>query len=71
METGYKKAACPSNSSFVQPSEFFLFHPLCMNIRQARPPPHDVFEKEGLPCARSHYQPTYHSYNALFVQSVT
>lgn len=69
METGYKEKACPSNPSFVQPSEFFLFHPLCTKIRQAHPSPRDVFEDEAFPCARSHHQPTYRSYNVLFVQT--
>lgn len=71
METGYKEKARPSNPSFVQPSEFILFHPLCAKIRQAHPPPRNVFEGEALPCARSHDQPTCHLYNVLLVQSVT
>lgn len=54
METGYKEKACPSNPSFVHPSEFFFPHHLCVKIRQAHPPACDVFEDEALPCARSH-----------------
>lgn len=71
MKTGYKEEACPSNPSFVQTSEFFLFHLSCMKIRKIHPPdPHNVLEGEALPCTRSPCQPVHHSYTDLFVQSV-
>lgn len=62
---GHKGKACPSNLSFVQPPQSFLSYPLCTRIRQA------IFEDEALPCARSCYQPVYHSYTILFIQYAT
>lgn len=49
-------------SQFCSATRVLSFLLFVYNIR------HAIFEDEALPCARSYYQPVYHSYTVLLVQ---